>query len=416
MKGEQYHNSIWFKRTLFVGVVCFVLTSSFFGAVPREVQADEITELNAQIGVKKNEISDLRKRIDAHDAKLKTLRGERVNLQNQIAIIDNEIKKTDLDIRLLEVQIAEANLEIRQVQFEIAETEKGIDRDKEKLGSFLRSIHQQDNVGLIEILLTKESLSEFFDEMIALENVQAEVQDSVDELKIAKQRLGKKQEVLSAKKLSLEKHQRSLEAERSRYEENVNLKRSVLAQTRQSERNFQNLVAQLKIEQANVNSEIKELEASIRRRIEAEGQSKLKALGNIAMQWPVPSQYVTAYFHDPRYPFNHIFQHPAIDIRASQGTPVRAAESGFVARTRFCSTATCYQYVMIIHNDGVATVYGHLSKILVQEDQFVNKGEVIGLSGATPGTIGAGRLTTGPHLHFETRENGIPVNPLKYLP
>lgn len=170
---------------------------------------------------------------------------------------------------------------------------------------------------------------------------------------------------------------------------------------------------QAKKEQGEAAAEIVSLEKLVRAKLtELEG-GDLEFNDN-GMAWPVPRNVVTAYFHDPDYPFRYIFEHPGIDIRAGQGTTLKAAASGYVARTKNGGVSG-YSYIMLIHGDGLSTVYGHVSKILVSEDDYVVQGQTIGLTGGIPGTPGAGKLTTGPHLHFEVRLNGIPVDPLSYL-
>ena len=97
-----------------------------------------------------------------------------------------------------------------------------------------------------------------------------------------------------------------------------------------------------------------------------------------------------------------------MDVGIPSGTPIKAAESGYVAKvginTRWYGT-----YIMIIHNNNLATLYAHLSSANVSADQYVSRGQIIASSGSTG-------FSSGPHLHFEVRLNGIPVNPLTYLP
>ena len=95
--------------------------------------------------------------------------------------------------------------------------------------------------------------------------------------------------------------------------------------------------------------------------------------------------------------------HNGVDIRASIGDTVYAAFSGKVRVARY--NANGYgNFVVIRHHNGLETVYGHLSKHLVEANDYVETGQPIGLAGNT------GR-STGPHLHFETRFCGKPINP-----
>jgi murein DD-endopeptidase MepM/ murein hydrolase activator NlpD len=99
--------------------------------------------------------------------------------------------------------------------------------------------------------------------------------------------------------------------------------------------------------------------------------------------------------------------HPGIDIGVPTGTPIHAAGPGTVV---WCGWMSGYgNLVMIDHHNGLATLYGHQSRIAVSCNQQVSTGETIGYVGCTG-------FCTGPHLHFEVRLNGTPVDPLGYLP
>lgn len=97
--------------------------------------------------------------------------------------------------------------------------------------------------------------------------------------------------------------------------------------------------------------------------------------------------------------------HNGIDIPMKEGTPIYAYSDGIVETVEYRSYANnAGKYIAIIHKEGYETLYLHLSKVLVYNGQLIKKGELLGLSGST------GR-TTGPHLHFEIKRNGIAINP-----
>ncbi len=131
--------------------------------------------------------------------------------------------------------------------------------------------------------------------------------------------------------------------------------------------------------------------------------------------WPVePTLGVSATFHDEGYHKRFGMEHNAIDIPVLQGSVVFAAADGVVEKVS--DNGLGYSSLVIRHSGGYATLYGHVSGFLVEEGDQVRAGDPIVFSGGTPGTKGAGRMTTGAHLHFEVLHSGAHVDPLTVLP
>ncbi|MEK7218633.1 MAG: peptidoglycan DD-metalloendopeptidase family protein, partial [Patescibacteria group bacterium] len=144
------------------------------------------------------------------------------------------------------------------------------------------------------------------------------------------------------------------------------------------------------------------------------GSAGVPRLAKLRFTWPVFGP-ITAGFQDGAYRKRFGVPHYATDIAQPQGSPVHAAADGVVFLVRD-GGAKGYTYVLIAHRDGYATLYGHLSSVVVTAGDDVAQGQAIGLSGGQPGTPGAGLLTTGPHLHFEVIKSGTNINPLSVLP
>ena len=131
-----------------------------------------------------------------------------------------------------------------------------------------------------------------------------------------------------------------------------------------------------------------------------------KATGSLS--WPLPaSDYITSDFGHRESPTaGASSNHQGIDIGASTGSSITAADGGTVITASYSSSAG--NYVVISHGNGLSTVYMHCSKLLVSEGDTVSKGQTIAKVGSTG-------YSTGPHLHFGVRKNGSYVDPTDYV-
>lgn len=132
------------------------------------------------------------------------------------------------------------------------------------------------------------------------------------------------------------------------------------------------------------------------------------------LSWPVPPlEGISAGYMDAAYRKRFGMNHAAIDIPVPQGTEIQAPADGVVLTVH--DRGYGYSTVLLEHENGLQTLFGHVSEIRVQPGQQVSRGEIIALSGGRPGSHGAGLLTTGPHVHFEVHAYGLPIDPLYKL-
>lgn len=398
-------------------IVLFIIVDYKFPVLGQSDSAinAEIELLNQQIAEQQKRIDQINEKRKEYEALVNKAQSEVASLNNQLIILNSRISQAELEIENTEIQITKTNLQIQKLNADAVALDQKIKKQKENITHLLRLSYQQGQVSTLEIILLNDSLADFLNQIKYLDNTNKEINKNVSDLKNTKELLEKNKENLEKQGRELNNLKNELISTRNSLEYEKQNKAFVLEETREMEKEYQSLIAKAKREHQQARVDINNLEVSVRQKLASLSDDPLKDSDNTIV-WPIPRNVITARFHDPAYPYRHIIgEHSGIDIRAAQGTTLRAAADGYVARVKYDGTSA-YAYIMIIHANNLSTVYGHVSAVNVQADQFVVQGQIIGKTGGAPGSPGAGSFSTGPHLHFEVRKNGLPVNPINYLP
>ncbi len=377
---------------------------NFAQADDTDTSSVEINALNQEIAQKQSSIDQINRQIEEYRKKIEEKQSQTTSLYNEIDLIENRITKTKLDIESAQSQIDLVNTQITVIEKEIHQLEETLNKDRELISTILLELQIQDHSLPFQLLFSADSFSAFFDDLEHLESLSTDLKSAVDTARNSKETYLAKRENEQAKKDQLVSLSQSLQKEERRLDDTIGAKTALLNTTQQSEATFKTLLNDVKEEQVYVNQQIAQLQDEI--------EGKLNASDSIGdssvLSWPLDPTVrgISTYFHDPTYPFRNLFEHSGLDLPAPTGTPVGSAAPGYVAWTKVGSLYG--NYVMVIHSNGFATLYAHLSRIDVVPDQFIARGDQIGAVGSTG-------FSTGPHLHFEVRKNGIPTNPLDYL-
>lgn len=398
-------------RCLLIGLLLLCLMGANGGFFARHARAATATlnELNASLKASQAKMDVLEKKSQEYQGVINQKQKEARTLVNEVAKLNATIAERQTAIEIKQQEIVSLELQVKILEHDLGSTRTAIDASKSNLRAILSRMLLLDYRDPFITLASTHTFADFYTAIKQTSDVQASVHAALLRTEAIERTLDA-QKTKSVDILGkLNKTKDDLENAVELLTETKQYKNTLLRSSRQTEAQYQARLTELKKEQNDANNEIVVIEQKIREKLK-----ELGAKGPTVLSWPVPGRQITAYFHDPSYPFRTVFEHPAIDIRARQGTPINAPADGIVGRAKDAGMG--YSYILLVHNNGISTVFGHVSRIDVTEGQQVQRGQVIGLTGGQPGTRGAGNLTTGPHLHMEVRLNGSPVDPLKYLP
>ncbi len=400
------------QRIIVVIVTAALLLSVMLPVLSTFARAD-VTKTDIQNI--KNELSDITAQKKEAEAKLASIRNDMSKTKEQIELIQSQVVLTESEINASQAILDQYDLEIAAKEAEIASLEAQEAQQYQEFYQQVRWMEETGSISYLSILFEAGSFADMLDHAILVTDIMDYSNRIIDKLVATQAELSMVRETLQTDRDAQAAVQQELEERKAELEQKRAQANTLLNQIAASESEYAAEAKKLAESEAQINKELKEAERKYAAQIaalEAQQNANLNMTsGN--WYWPLPGRYkISSLFGGRKDPITgRADNHTGTDIPAPGGTPIYAAQAGVVTTVNRNRYASSYGYYCIInHGSGYATLYAHQNQIpIVQEGQTVSKGQVIGYVGTT------GR-STGNHLHFELRVNGVRNDVLKLYP
>lgn len=327
--------------------------------------------------------------------------------------ISGEIKKIDGDISTTERRISETGDAITTTQSDIEKITSDIASKENELST--ETLNQKEALIVLyetteqnnTLLLFSNNINEAIDKASYLEGLEVRIEFTIEQVTQLRDDLVSQKIALTGKKQELEGLKKQQEAYRKGLDYQKSKKQELLVDAKEAQSEYEKRVAEAKRAYQDVNSELYRITEAARKK----AKTGSKKVGNITFGWPL-SGTMTTNFGEPT-PIQSF--HTGLDVDGIIGDPIIASAAGDITYVGGNSRYGYGLYVTVDHGNGISTLYGHMSGFEVSVGDKVKLGQKIGYVGNTGFAI-AFSSGDGSHLHFEIREDGIPVNPSVYLP
>lgn len=361
----------------------------------------------------KDELADIQAQKKETEKQLAAVRNDLAKAREQMALIENQVVLTESQINASQELLDQYDTQILDKEKEIRGLE---DKEQEQLEEFyeqVRWMEETGSVSYVSILFEASSFQELLDYAMLLTDIMEYSNRIIDRLQATEEELAAARDELQASRDEQAVVQEELEAQKAELEEKREEQNKLLQQIAASESTLAE-EARLQAEsEAKINKELKAAEAKYAAQL-AELERQRSASTNVTSgnwYWPLPGRYRLSSLFGGRILYGAYDNHTGTDIPAPSGTPIYAANDGVVTTVNRNKNASSYGYYCTIsHGGGYVTLYAHQCQVpIVNEGDTVSKGQLIGYVGTTGNS-------TGNHLHFELRVNGVRNSVLKLYP
>jgi len=341
----------------------------------------------------------IQRQLDSTRSVLQDLRRREGSARSSLGATQSRLNSTQAQINDTQFRLRRAEQELQEIQKELEHLTARMDAQRQLAATRLQFLQRQGTWQWWTLLLGAATLNDFFDRRYHLTRLIAADRTLIQNLQATARQAEQRRLALEDRKNEIAILNQQLSGQKQQLEEQVSIQRELVSRLTQERAAYEAAQRRLEADSRQITQLIRQLIAQKTR-----GSDPVQGRGR--MQAPVAAGVSSPFGWRVHPIYGSRRFHAGIDFAVPTGTPVVAANTGTVI---FAGWYGGYGNTVIVnHGGGLTTLYAHNSSVLVAPGQRVRRGQVIARSGSTG-------LSTGPHVHFEVRVNGQPVNPAGYL-
>ena len=377
-----------------------------FTMVLEAAQAADTSELEQQIREYQKQQADLAAQIKDLDRQLKSIAGDKAQALEQKRLLDRQISAKVQEIQSTESIIAQYDALIADEQAKLEDTQAKEEIQYELFCKRVRAMEEAGTVSYWSILFDSADFADLLDRATFVSEIMEADNKIMDDLAALRKSIEAQKAELETSRADQQTQRDALVAQKKELDAKEADAAALVQKIQSQESEYQSSRDALKREEEEVEAQIIKKQKEIQAKIAA-GQISFDP--GTGWQWPVPGRYkITSTFGPRIHPITGLpGNHTGTDVAAPKGTAILAARGGVVTISTYNNSYG--NYVVVQHDNGIATLYAHMRSRAVSEGQIVTQGQTLGYVGSTGSS-------TGNHLHLEFRVNGKRQDALNYYP